>query len=274
MLAAPHAGVYPAGSKQLGVRSLLYQMSAAEHQGLVRMRHGSQTVSDDYHRMVPCQPIDHAADRALALHIDVRGSLVKDVDGRIMQQGAGHANALALAAGKVGAAFRQLHIEPAVCAHKPSDAAPLENVHKVPVRRIRARQQQIGPQRSCEQMARRGHQRHRAHQRVECGVAHVHAAYFNLSQVRSLATGQNTRQSRLARTALAHNRHQAAAAHRAIHLIKHHMFAAGTALAVGVTHATAHDVAATVQLALASPYRLSPLPRPAAPSLSILKPRL
>ena len=46
-------------------------------------------------------------DVVLALGIHVGSGFVKQVDGRIMQQGAGHGKALALAAGKIAAALMQ-----------------------------------------------------------------------------------------------------------------------------------------------------------------------
>ena len=73
----------------------------------VAVHHVCQTVGDQDDRLFPGKTVDGPHDVVLALGIHVGGSLVEEVDGRIMQQGAGHGKALALTAGKIAAAFMQ-----------------------------------------------------------------------------------------------------------------------------------------------------------------------
>ena len=100
---------------------------------------------------------DNLADRGLACGIDVTRSLVKHIDRRVVQQGAGHAHALALAARKVGAALVNHHVEPAVGLHKGRHARAVERIHELGIGGVGLGEQQVVAQGAGKQVAVGGH---------------------------------------------------------------------------------------------------------------------
>ena len=81
----------------------LHDAAGLEDVHLVAAAQGSQTVRhhDDG---LGARKLGHGVDdRGLAVCVDVGSCLVEDVDGRVVQQGACHGEALALAAGEVRA---------------------------------------------------------------------------------------------------------------------------------------------------------------------------
>ena len=64
----------------------------------VAVHHVCQTVGDQDDRLFSGQTVDGLHDIVLALGIHIGSGLVEEVDGRIVQQGAGHGKALALPA--------------------------------------------------------------------------------------------------------------------------------------------------------------------------------
>ena len=81
-----------------------------------------------------------------------------------MQQGAGHAHALALAARKVGAALVNHHVEPAVGLHKGRHTRAVERIHELGIGGVGLGEQQVVAQGAGKQVAVGGHQGDGAHE--------------------------------------------------------------------------------------------------------------
>ena len=75
-----------------------------QHQYAVHVGQGGQAVGDGQHRATLHQVGEGSLHRGLGLGVQRRGRLVQDQDRRVLQEGAGDADALALAAGQLGAA--------------------------------------------------------------------------------------------------------------------------------------------------------------------------
>ncbi len=89
---------------QFLVGAALDDLAVAEHQDAVGMAHGGQAVGDDQAGAAAHQALERLVDQPLALGIQRGGGLVEQQDARIGENGAGDGDALALAAGKFGAA--------------------------------------------------------------------------------------------------------------------------------------------------------------------------
>ena len=100
--------------------------AAFQHQDLIGVHDRRQAVCHHDYSVPAGKRRDDLADRGLACGIDVARSLVKHIDRRVVQQGAGHAHALALAARKVGATLVNHHVEPAVGPHKGRHARAVD----------------------------------------------------------------------------------------------------------------------------------------------------
>ncbi len=81
-----------------------------------------------------------------------------------MQQGACHADALALTAREVAAGLGNLHVEPAGRVHERRDARALERCHEFGVGGVGLGKQEILAQGSCEKVAVSRYERHRLHE--------------------------------------------------------------------------------------------------------------
>ena len=60
--------------------AVLCDIPAIQHIDVVRSHHIRQPMRNEDHRLAPCQPVDFRHDVVFALHIDVGGGLVKDID--------------------------------------------------------------------------------------------------------------------------------------------------------------------------------------------------
>ena len=138
--------------------------TALQHQNLVGVHDRRQAMRDHKARALAGKRRDDLADRGLACGIDVARRLVKHIDGRVVQQDAGHAHALALAARKVGAALVNHHVEPAVGLHKGRHARAAERAQKLGVGGVGLGEQQVVAQGAGKQVVVGGHQRDGAHE--------------------------------------------------------------------------------------------------------------
>ena len=108
--------------------SRLHNAAGLEDVHLVAAAQGSQAVRhhDDG---LDARKLGHGVDDCgLAVCIDVGGCLVEDIDRRVMQQGACHGEALALAAGEVRALGADGGVQPAAAAYEIVDAAAAERL--------------------------------------------------------------------------------------------------------------------------------------------------
>ena len=85
--------------------ALLNDLTVIDHKNLVGMAHSFQPVSNHNDRLVMGQLRDSLHQLLLVLRVHVGGGLVQNDDGRILHDGPGDGNALALAAGEGRAAL-------------------------------------------------------------------------------------------------------------------------------------------------------------------------
>ena len=143
---------------------VLGNATALQHQNLVGVHDRRQAMRHHNYGVLAGKRRDDLADRGLACGIDVARRLVKHIDGRVVQQGAGHAHALALAARKVGAPFVNHHVEPAVGLHKGRHARAVERAQKLGIGGAGLGEQQVVAQGAGKQVAVGGHQGDGAHE--------------------------------------------------------------------------------------------------------------
>ena len=222
--------------------AVLHQATPINNENLRRVGHACQAMRDDEHRVVARELLDHLSDRALALGVHVGCGLVEDEHRGFAKQCPSHARALALAAGQVLTALGHLHIQPAGRPHESVDPAAREHAPELVVGRERAREQEVAPQRALKEVPGAGNERHRAHERVQRGIANVDAADRERAAIRRLAPREDTGERALAAAARAHDGRQAPPRNRGIHALEHHV------VPVRVAHAGAHHVARAIEL--------------------------
>lgn len=115
----------------------LGNVSALQHIDAVAVRHVGQPVGDEDHRLGPRQPVDLGHDVVFALHVDVGGGLVEDVERAVMQQRPGQGKALALAAGEIGPLFGQGRVQPLLPFQKLRQLHLLQHVPEPRIRGLR-----------------------------------------------------------------------------------------------------------------------------------------
>ena len=113
--------------------------TALQHQNLIGVHDCRQAVCHHNYSVPAGERCNDLADCG----IDVARSLVKHIDRRVVQQGACHAHALALATRKVGAALVNHHVEPAVGLHKGRHARAAERAQKLGVGGVGLGEQQV-----------------------------------------------------------------------------------------------------------------------------------
>ena len=99
-LQADHAGEEAVCGEQLFRRALLCHAAVLEHHDLVRAHDGAHAVGNHDDGLAGEQARERLLDLRLVLHVQARGGLVQEHDRRVLEQGAGDGDALALAAGE------------------------------------------------------------------------------------------------------------------------------------------------------------------------------
>ena len=113
--------------------SRLHDAAGLEDVHLVAATQGSQTVRH-HDNGLGARKLGHGVDDcSLAVCVDVGGCLVEDVDGRVVQQGARHGEALALAAGEVCALGADGGVQAAAAAYEIVDAAAAKSLPQLVV---------------------------------------------------------------------------------------------------------------------------------------------
>ena len=82
-----------------------------QHDDAVGVAHRGEAMRDDERRAVAGQQIECPAHRLLADRVQVRGRLVEDQDGRVLEKGAGDGYPLPLAARELRAALAHDRVE-------------------------------------------------------------------------------------------------------------------------------------------------------------------
>ena len=92
-------------AQKIGVRAALDHGAFLDDDDAVRLAHGRQPVRDDKARAPAHQHVERLLDDALALGVERAGGLVENQDDRVLQDGPGNGDALALPAGELDAAL-------------------------------------------------------------------------------------------------------------------------------------------------------------------------
>ena len=95
----------PCAREQVGVRALLDDASAVEHDDAVAVLDRRQPVRDDDRRAPAHQLFERRLDQPLRLGVERRGRLVEDQDRRVLEDRARDRDALPLAARQPDAAL-------------------------------------------------------------------------------------------------------------------------------------------------------------------------
>ena len=139
------------------MRSVLHKFPLIKDVNLIGMLDGRQTMRDHDDRVAARKLARGGDDGGLAFGVDIARGLVEDVDGRVVQQGPGERQALALTTRKVRALCRDLHVETARFAHEACQPALREGAPQLVVARIGLGEQQVRSQRPLEHVARERH---------------------------------------------------------------------------------------------------------------------
>ena len=99
----PEPAVHAVLGEQFAVRAAFGNLSAGEHDDLLRAADGGKAVGDDDNGFVLHQRVDGLLHGDFAFGVERGGGFVQDDDGRVFQQGAGDADALFFAAGEFAA---------------------------------------------------------------------------------------------------------------------------------------------------------------------------
>lgn len=99
----PEPAVHAVLGEQFAVRAAFGNLSAGEHDDLLRAADGGEAVGDDDNGFVLHQRVDGLLHGDFAFGVERGGGFVQDDDGRVFQQGAGDADALFFAAGEFAA---------------------------------------------------------------------------------------------------------------------------------------------------------------------------
>ena len=94
--------------EQLVVRALLDDPAVVEHDDQVGVPHGREAVGDHERRPAHHQLVERVEDHGLGPRVDRRRRLVEDEDRRVLEERAGDADALALAAGELRTPLAEL----------------------------------------------------------------------------------------------------------------------------------------------------------------------
>ena len=138
--------------------------TALQHQNLIGVHDRRQAVCHHDYGVPAGERCNDLADCGFACGVHIARRLVKHIDRRVVQQGAGHAHALALTARKVGAALVNHHVEPAVGLHKGRHARAVECAQKLGIGGAGLGEQQVVAQGAGKQVTVGGHQGDGAHE--------------------------------------------------------------------------------------------------------------
>ena len=111
LLRSPQDGICAAPLHQFSVRAAFRYFALVHHEDAVRVSGVHKAVRDQDYGLSPLHLPDAAEDDLFALHVDVAGRLVENIDRAVMQQRPGKGQSLSLAAGKVLRVLCQLRIQ-------------------------------------------------------------------------------------------------------------------------------------------------------------------
>src|SRR3990167_2158418 len=105
VLVGMQLGVIALGIDQLVVGALFHQFAFVQHDDAVALAHGAQAMGNDKYRTTFADVQHVVLDDAFGFIVEGAGGFVKNQDARVVQQGTGDGNALALPTGQVAALF-------------------------------------------------------------------------------------------------------------------------------------------------------------------------
>ena len=235
-LTRPKACVGAVQACKLLVGPRLHDAAGLEHVYLVAAAQGSQAVRHHDDSLGACKLGHGVDDCGLAVCVDVGGCLVEDVDGRVVQQGACHGEALALAAGEVRALGADGSVQAAAATHEIIDAAAAERLPQLVVACPGACHQQVRAHGAGKEEAAKAHVGHRVAQAFGRDVVQVDAADLHAAGIAAVGACEDAGQGRLTRPACARDAHEAAGPCREVGVLEH-----GAGPVIGVGHVAAFD---------------------------------
>ena len=135
------------------MRAALGNASLFHYIDVVRRRHIGKPMGNQNDRLCPCQRMDLTHDVVFALHIDVRGSLVKDIYRAVVEERSGKSKALTLPSGEITRLFSELGVKPALVFQKCGKVDSVQNRPQLIVGSVRLSHQQIFPHTPLKQIA-------------------------------------------------------------------------------------------------------------------------
>ena len=168
------------------MHALPHHAPVVEHVDALGVHDVCQAVTDEKHGVRARQPAHGGHDGLLALHVNVACGLVEDVDGRVMQDGAGKGEALALAAGEVGGALGEARLQPVLPAQEPGEVGHLERAPELVIRGVGRSHEQVVTHGAGKEVGAKAHIGHVAGKRRRVKVTHLPAAQEDVTRVARL----------------------------------------------------------------------------------------
>ncbi len=138
-----------------------------EHDDQVGVAHRRQAVCNHDGGTVGLEAVERVAHGLLVDRVEVRGRLVEHQDRRVLEEGTGDRDALALAAGQRGTALADRRVEPlGQGRHQPVERGMPQGLLQFMLRGIRPRDQDVGAQAVIEEVGVLRDQRDQATQFV------------------------------------------------------------------------------------------------------------
>ena len=148
---------------------------------------------------------DAVKDDLLALHIDVAGRLVENIDRTVMQQSSGEGQPLSLTAGKVLGVLRQLCVQAVRTLQEFIKPALRKDFPKLVIVCLRISHQEIVPDSPFEQIRAAADISDASHAALFRALGKVIGADHDRPALHSIAAGEKGRNGRFAAAALSHD---------------------------------------------------------------------
>ena len=187
----------------------LHELSVLHDEDPVGFPRIDQAVRDEDHRLPAGQRPDPVHDDLFALHVNVAGRLVKDIDRAVMQQGSRKGKSLFLSAREVLCVFRQPQVQGALFAGECIHPAGPKHFQEPLIGGRRIAHEEVVPDRSLKEIAGRPDICDASHQALLRAVCDRDPAYGDLALLCCKPPCEERRNGRFPASALADDPHEA-----------------------------------------------------------------
>ena len=208
LLLLPQLCIGTAAHSQAAMGSLFHDAALFHHYDVVCPSQRRKAVRDNDHGLLDGKALDAGQDVAFAVGVHVGGGLVEQVDGGVAQKGTGNGQALALATGKVGAAFGNGNVQPALLQHEIVQVALAQRAPQGVIGCVAVTHQQVGANGALEDVCRSRYVGYQAAQGFGADVAQLNAVVAHAAGISHQLAGKQLRQGRFARAAFAGDAHK------------------------------------------------------------------